>query len=82
MGSTEKLWCSLASGLFDKATNLPDGPQRAKEFTEMNNLIFGYVPWIFASYPYQNIAVQSWLRGFKQNALALQQWRYYDVERQ
>ena len=55
-------------------------PERTKVFSQMNDLIFNHVPWIFTTYPYQNVLVQPWVRGYKLNTLTLQQWLYYDVE--
>jgi len=66
--------------LYEAAARLPDGPERTKVFSQMNDMIFNHVPWIFTSYPYQNVLVQPWVRGYKLNTLTLQQWRYYDVE--
>jgi oligopeptide transport system substrate-binding protein len=66
--------------LYETAHNLPDGAQRTAIFDQMNDMIFNYAPWILTNYPYQNVLVQPWVKGYKQNALTLQQWRYYDVE--
>ena len=46
----------------------------------MNDMIFGYAPWILASYPYENDVTQPWLKGYKQHPFVQHQWRYYDVE--
>jgi oligopeptide transport system substrate-binding protein len=66
--------------LYEKAHDLPDGAERTAIFDQMNDMIFNYAPWILTNYPYQNVLVQPWLKGYKQNVLSLQQWRYYDVE--
>ena len=66
--------------LYDAARNLPDGAQRTGLFDQMNDIVFNYAPWILTHYPYENVLVQPWLKGYKQNTLTLQQWRYYDVE--
>jgi ABC-type transport system substrate-binding protein len=65
--------------LYEKARNLPHGPQRTATFAAMNDMIFNYAPWILTNYPYQNVLAQPWLKGFRQNAFKQQQWRYYDV---
>lgn len=64
--------------LYEAARNLPDGARRTAIFDQMNDMIFNYAPWILTNYPYQNVLVQPWVKGYKQNALSLQQWRYYD----
>ena len=47
----------------------------------MNNLIFNYAPWIMTHYPYDNMLVQPWVKGYKLNTYVQQQWRYLDIER-
>ena len=66
--------------LYDKSRDLPHGPARTKLFDEMNDMIYGYAPWILANYPYENVLAQPWLKGYKQNPFVQHQWRYYDVE--
>jgi ABC-type transport system substrate-binding protein len=66
--------------LYEGARKLPDGAQRTATFDQLNDMIFNYAPWILTNYPYQNVLVQPWLKGYKPNVLTLQQWRYYDVE--
>jgi oligopeptide transport system substrate-binding protein len=65
--------------LYDKARKLPDGPQRTAILDAMNDLIFSYAPWIFTDYPYRNMLVQPWVKGYKLNTFLEQQWRYHDV---
>ena len=65
--------------LYEKARDMPHSPQRTALFDRMNDLIYGYAPWIFTDYPYQNMLVQSWVKGYKLNTFAQQQWRYLDV---
>jgi ABC-type oligopeptide transport system substrate-binding subunit len=65
--------------LYEKARDVPHGPQRTAMFAQLNDMIFGYAPWILADYPYQNVLVQPWVKGFKQNPFKDQQWQYHDV---
>jgi len=65
--------------LYEQARKLPDGPQRSALFGRMNDLVYAYAPWILASYPYRNLVVQPWVRGFRQNPFVQQQWQYWDV---
>jgi oligopeptide transport system substrate-binding protein len=65
--------------LYDKARTLPDGPQRTAIFDQMNDLIYGYAPWILTDHRYRNMLVQPWVRGYKLNPYLEQQWRYHDV---
>jgi hypothetical protein len=32
------------------------------------------------SYPYDNILVQPWVKGFKLNTYVQQQWQYLDID--
>jgi ABC-type transport system substrate-binding protein len=66
--------------LYEKSRNLPHSPERTALFDEMNNLIFNYAPWIMTSYPYDNILVQPWVKGFKLNTYVQQQWQYLDID--
>jgi oligopeptide transport system substrate-binding protein len=65
--------------LYEKARAVPDGAQRGATYDAMNDLIFSYAPWILTDYPYRNVVVQPWVRGYKLNAFVQQQWQYYDV---
>ena len=65
--------------LYEKSRNFPDGPQRTALFDQMNDLIFNYAPWVMTDYPYQNMLVQPWVRGYKLNTFLPQQWQYLDV---
>ena len=70
---------SAFDALYEKSRNLPHSPPRTTIFDEMNDLIFSYAPWIMTNYPYQNMLVQPWVRGYKLNTFVNQQWRYLDV---
>ena len=67
--------------LYEQAHALPDGPERTALFRRLTSLIDGYAPWILGGYPYYNVLVQPWLRGYKSNAFVRNQWEYYDVAR-
>jgi oligopeptide transport system substrate-binding protein len=65
--------------LYEKSRNLPHGPQRTAIFDQMNDMIFNYAPWILTDFPYENMLVQPWVKGYKLNTFVEQQWRYLDV---
>jgi ABC-type transport system substrate-binding protein len=65
--------------LYEKARSVPDGAQRTARSDELTGMIFNYAPWILTDYPYQNVVVQPWVRGYKLNGFTPQQWQYYDV---
>ena len=66
--------------LYEQAHALPDGRERSAIFHKMNELIFGYAPWIMATYSYYNVVAQPWLKGFKFNPFKTHQFQYYDVD--
>ncbi len=65
--------------LYEEAHALPDGPERTAIFRRLKALIDGYGPWVMSNYPYYNIIVQPWLKGYKPNPFVRHQWEYYDV---
>jgi oligopeptide transport system substrate-binding protein len=66
---------------FEAARRLPDSPERSALYRRMTELVNAYAPWLFATYPYDNILAQSWLRGYRQHPFLRAQYRFYDVER-
>ena len=67
--------------LYDRARAVPHGAQRTVMFARLNDMIFNYAPWILTHYPYRNVLVQPWVKGYKQNPFKDQQWQYHDVGR-
>jgi ABC-type transport system substrate-binding protein len=67
--------------LFEAARKLPDSPERSALYRRMNDLVLAYAPWLLASYSYDNILVQPWVRGYRQHPFLRGQYRYYDVAR-
>jgi len=65
--------------LYESAHALPDGPERTALFRRLTALIEGYAPWVMGDYPYYNVIVQPWVRGFKSNPFVRNQWEYYDL---
>jgi hypothetical protein len=48
---------------------------------EAGRLVYAPDAFVYTHPPTRRVGlVQPWLKGYKQNALTLQQWRYYDVE--
>ncbi len=66
---------------YEASRALPDGAGRWAEFRRMEELVAAYTPWILGSYAYDNVLVQPWLRGYKQNIFQRNQWQYYAVGR-
>jgi ABC-type transport system substrate-binding protein len=67
--------------IYERARTLPDGPQRNALYRQLTEIVLVYTPWLLGDYPYSNVLVQPWVRGFRQHPLQRQQWMYYDVDR-
>ncbi len=80
MSNDARMRLPAFDALYAKSRDLPHGPARTRLFDEMNDMIFGYAPWILSNYAYENTLTQPWLKGFKQHPFVQHQWRYYDVE--
>ncbi len=66
---------------YRAALLLPDGPQRTALYRKMSELVQNYTPWILGMNAYGNVAVQPWLKGYKQSPFHPHEWKYYDVVR-
>ena len=66
---------------YRAALLLPDGPQRTALYRKMSELVQNYTPWILGMNAYGNVAVQPWLKGYKQSPFQVHEWKYYDVVR-
>jgi ABC-type transport system substrate-binding protein len=66
---------------FETARRLPDSPERSALYRKMTDLVNAYAPWLLATYPYDNILAQPWVRGYRLHPFLRAQYRYYDVER-
>lgn len=65
---------------YEATRALPDGAQRYALFRKMDELVAVHTPWILGFYTYENVLVQPWLRGYKQNAFRRHQWEYYAID--
>ena len=66
---------------FETARRLPDSPERSAQYRRMTDLVNAYAPWLLATYPYDNILAQPWVRGYRLHPFLRGQYRFYDVER-
>jgi len=67
--------------LYEASRKLPDGPERAKLYRKMTDLVLAYTPWILWVYPYDNILTQPWVKAYKLHPFMRNQWKFYDVDR-
>ena len=66
---------------YEKATVLPDGPERTALYRKMTELVLSYAPWMLGRNAYANVIAQPWLKGYKQHPFVRHQWKFYDVVR-
>ncbi len=66
--------------LYEASRKLADGAERTAIYRRMTEIILNYAPWTLDSYPYSNVLVQPWVKGYKLNVFLRNQWKFYDVE--
>ena len=67
--------------LYEEARALPDGPERLRIERRMSELFNAYAPWVLTAFRYENVLVQPWLRGYKQNTTYQYPFAYLEVDR-
>ena len=65
--------------LYEAADQLPDSPARRALYTQMNQLILGYAPWVMRSFPLWAILQQPWLLNYQRHPVMNTAWRYLDI---
>ena len=68
------------NALYDKAKQMPNGPERVQLFLRMSSLVTAYAPWVMHTYRIENVVVQPWVIGYKYNSFDQQPWMYYDLD--
>jgi ABC-type transport system substrate-binding protein len=70
-----------SDSLYEEARALPDGAARNQKTRRMNELFNAYMPWVLTAFRYENVLVQPWLRGYKQNTTWQYPFAYLDIDR-
>ena len=68
------------NAIYDKAKQMPNGPERVQLFRRMSQLVTAYAPWVLHTYRIENIVVNPWVLGYKYNSFDQQPWMYYDLD--
>ena len=68
------------NALYDKAKQMPNGPERVQIFRRLSQLVTSYAPWVLHTYRIENIVVHPWVLGYKYNTFDQQPWMYYDLD--
>jgi ABC-type transport system substrate-binding protein len=65
---------------YEQARALPDSPQRQKLYTEMNQLLHAYNPWVPLTHPISADLRHPWLQHYTRHPVMLTTWRYLDID--
>jgi ABC-type transport system substrate-binding protein len=65
---------------YEQARVLPDSPGRQKLYTEMNQLLHAYNPWVPLTHPVSADIRHPWLKHYKRHPVELTTWRYIDID--
>lgn len=65
---------------YEQARVLPDSPARQKLYTEMNQLLHAYNPWVPLTHPVSADIRHPWLKHYKRHPVELTTWRYIDID--
>ena len=65
---------------YERARQLPDGPERNALYREMNQLIHAYNPWVLLIHPISADIQQPWLKNYIRHPVEFTNWRYLDID--
>jgi ABC-type transport system substrate-binding protein len=66
--------------LYEQGRAIPDGPARTAIVRKMTDLFYAYSPWVLTAFRVENVVVQPWVEGFKENPTNQHPWPYLDVD--
>ena len=66
--------------VYEKARSLPDSPERTRELRRMSELISAYAPWVMLAFRVENVLVQPWVLGYKNNPTYQYPFPYLDLD--
>ena len=65
---------------YEKAVNLPPGPERTALYGKLARIVAAYAPWLPTVHRRRDQMVQPWVLGWKKNAFLLEGLRYADID--
>jgi ABC-type transport system substrate-binding protein len=65
---------------YEQARALPDSPARQKLYTEMNNILHAYNPWVPLTHPVSADLRHPWVKHYQRHPVELTTWRYIDID--
>lgn len=66
--------------LYDKASQLPPGPERAKIYQEMRDLTVRDMPWVPSAHRLAYYTYHDWLKNFKYHSIINDYFKYLRVD--
>lgn len=66
--------------LYEKSLTLPDSPERTAIYKQMAKIVVEDCPRIWGAHRFVLTVIQPWMRGYKWNDVALDQYQYYSVD--
>ena len=66
--------------LYEKAFNLPPGPERTAIYAQMTRIVAAYAPWLPMVHRKRNQLVQPWVIGWRKNYFLHDAYRYVDID--
>ena len=66
--------------LYERAVNLPPGPERTALYSQLTRLVVAYAPWLPTVHKRRNQLVQPWVLGWRKNFFLHEGYRYVDID--
>jgi ABC-type transport system substrate-binding protein len=66
--------------LYQKASKLPPGPERAKVYQQMRDIVVRDMPWVPGAHRLAYIAHHGWLKNFKYHSIVNDYFKYLKVD--
>jgi oligopeptide transport system substrate-binding protein len=66
--------------LYERATTMPDSPERTKLYKQLNEMVMEDSPWILLDYPLAFGLQQPWLKNYKFHAFPYPNMKFYKVD--
>lgn len=65
---------------YEQSRTLGNTPARQQLYTEMNQLLHAYNPWVPLTHPISADLHHPWLKNYKRHPVELTTWRYLDID--
>jgi ABC-type transport system substrate-binding protein len=66
--------------IYEKAVNLPPGPERTALWGQLTRIVAAYAPWLPMVHKRRNQLVQPWVLGWRKNYFLHEGYRYVDID--